>query len=45
MKVCSSKKCVFGGKLQPLNSFGKNKKNKDGLQSRCKSCKKNIWNR
>jgi hypothetical protein len=37
MKLCSKCKVVFS-----LDSFRKDKRNKDGLQSHCKACQKNY---
>ena len=33
-----TKKCVTCGRELPVSEFHKNAKNKDGLQSKCKSC-------
>ena len=40
MKVCNNSKCFFVGKPQSLENFGKDKAKKDGLDRRCKNCKK-----
>jgi hypothetical protein len=37
------KKCKICSKLLPLSEFSKNKKNKDGLDTRCKSCRRKIY--
>ena len=37
-KICSNKKCIHGGKPQPLSNFNKNKNHKDGYTSNCKDC-------
>ena len=34
--------CTLCKKSKPLSEYGKNKQNKDGLESRCKSCKSEI---
>lgn len=33
-----TKKCVTCGRELPVSEFHKNKKNKDGIQNKCKSC-------
>lgn len=36
MKTCSNPEC---GKTKPLSEFSRDKRSKDGLQSRCKACR------
>ena len=42
MKICSNKKCVFAGLLQPLDNFYKDRtgRGKGGLRADCKWCVK-----
>jgi len=37
-KVCPIKKCEHQGRPQPIENFGENKAQKDGLQTSCKDC-------
>lgn len=40
MKVCSRKRCVFVGALQPLENFGRRNDRKSIFRSQCKVCDK-----
>lgn len=46
MKICTNTNnyCLFAGCLQPFENFCKDKKTKDGLSHRCKSCSKQYRN-
>lgn len=37
-KVCPAPACSSAGAAQPLENYWRNKRNKDGLQSWCKTC-------
>lgn len=41
-KICSRKDCEHGGKSQPLDSFNRCSKAKDGKYSYCKDCVRRI---
>lgn len=40
LKICSNPKCEFGGQVQPLYNFNKNRSKLDGLSFWCKFCQK-----
>lgn len=41
-KVCTNKNCPHNGEPQPLDNFHKKTRNADGLESQCKTCRKDA---